>query len=371
MAELVSSSSCLSVIELLSLLEPGGPPEAASHLRRCRRCAALAERLPRLKLDTVPPPTALPESIALQPRAHRPRPKQVSTGQLWIATSSPGGTEREVVAIVGRPPGDHDYVIVAPTSTEIHQATDTDLIVDDSPLGYPHLVSLANQGTMKRWQLVQYLGRVERSVRADIVALYRWLTGIGQEPELLTTKGPPILSSEDPRLGFRSLQAERLGSLWAAADAELAQEHEPLSEDEDVTLGRLVALELEGGAWDRSTLLEQSHVEGVHLDAVLADKLDLTQASDIPAVARIVSTLHIPDPLPAVAHALERSPGGLLVGGGTGERMAARSWHAVTPEQRTRDLLRGQYEVDDSPEGRKQAMAAYLRDLESELDAIQ
>jgi hypothetical protein len=359
------------MIELLEFADAGVPLDAAAHLEFCPRCQALFEHLPEAPLSELPGPSAFPQELTLAPRIEEPTPQKPATGQLWITKALEDTSEREIVAVVGLPPGDNEYVIVAPTTTAIHEAGGSDLVIEESPLGYSHLVCLWNQGTVKRSQLEEYVGRLERSVRTDIVSVYRWLTGAGERPNPATRSGHPILSNKDGRLVFRALESERLRPLWAKTSAELGAEPEDADTESYPTLGALVQVELTGIAWDRTTLLESSGVDGEQLDALLSDKLDLTGRSDIAAVAHIVKVLHIPHPERPLERSLHRSPGGLPIAADSGERLAARSWHDVDAKQRRRDLYRDQMKIDYSDEGRRKAIAEYLREFETELDSIE
>jgi hypothetical protein len=135
-----------------------------------------------------------------------------------------------------------------------------------------------------------------------------------------------------------------------------------------VTLGGVIATELAGATWDLPTLAEAAHVTESQIRAFQADRLDLTDRRDIPALAAVIEALGLRAVLHHVRASLERASGGLRHAEGGPQALAARSRAHVSDEQRERDLYGDLSEVDESSPARARAIAHYLRDLETELE---
>jgi hypothetical protein len=252
-------------------------------------------------------------------------------------------------------------VLIAPVDTCLDNATSTDLIVDRSPLGYRHLVSVGLQGPMLTDQLERYLGRLERPERQALADIYSQLFGAG-EGTSAGAIGLSLTGAEDPRASARAARAEELRPLFAPADRLLGQEDEPL------TFGALLAGVIESAEWDRPSVLTATGVSGASLDRMLEDRLDLTDRSDVADVRRVINLVQLEDWRDPVSHSLRRSPGGLRVATGGEPAIAARSFAGVSDAERERDLMRDQTGVDKSPEARERATESYLAELEKELD---
>src|SRR4051794_39070561 len=207
-------------MELLALRETNQPQTVADHVADCLRCTARLRDLPALTLGDLPEPPQPTSGLQGAGRTVHAVPDDIRTGQLWTASVDGDAQDREVVVVIGRAPA-NGMVIVAPTSTTLDQAGDSDLIVDGSPAGYPHLIEVWNHGLLERGQLREYLGRVDRPVREDLVSIYQWLAGTGDQAATQTPVGPPIAARDDERLVQRALRQDRLRPLWAAADQRL------------------------------------------------------------------------------------------------------------------------------------------------------
>jgi hypothetical protein len=367
---MMANFACPSTLELLDFRDGNGSASVRAHVRQCARCQVALNELKDLQLDEVQPRGEPNDSKSASREAQHP-PENLATGQVWTAIASENAEEREIVVVIGRPGGrQDDLVIVAPTATALEEAAESDLIVTSSPLGYPHLVCVWAQGVLERGQLVDYLGRLDRGTRVDLVDLYRWLTGAAEEPETSVPTGPKLAGEEDSRLIFRSLVNDRLRALWRRVDESLETSAEEAAVFVHPTLRQAIHERFESGAWDRSTLLEASRVEGSQLDAIMKDRLDLTHETDVSAVAAIVAALEIDDPTPLVKASLELSLGGEPWAPEQGARLAARSFSDVSGAKRTHDLYLGRLKVDESPEARQRAIERYLKRFAQELDAI-
>lgn len=369
----MNPGDCPSVMELLALSDVNEPQTTAEHVAECPRCSARLRELQAVAVDGFSDPPAPESRLRGRVRSLADTPEELRTGQLWTAAPDPGGASHEVVVVIGRAPGG-DLVIVAPTSTALEQAGESDLIVEDSPAGYSHLVEVWNHGVLSPAELRQYLGRVHRPVRQDLVDLYRWLSGAGESLTTRTPVGPAISSRDDERLVHRTLRQDQVRPLWATANRHLGAEPD---EPADVTGQRMPARTfgimldelLEGPEWDVPSLLDASGVSAAALQNMRHDRLELTGRSDVVDVGRVLRAVDVNDPLGLVKATLERGPGGLHQAPKQLGRVAARSRADVSDQQRTRDVYRNVGEVDESAEGRQKAVDAYLRDLETELDA--
>jgi hypothetical protein len=267
-------------------------PGAEDHLAACARCRALLASLPDI-------PQAAPQPRQELPRVRsRPReipPEELKTGQLWTATLEGRPEWREIVVVLAPQPAadDQELVLVAPVDTAFDDATSSDLIVDDSPLGYRHVVSVGMQGVVLRAQLDRYLGRLEMPEREAIVDIYRALMTQAEVTTRALT-GAPLAGPEDPRSSARAARSDELRSLFAMADRLLGHEPED-DQPQAITLGGILAGVVSGEEWDRTSLLTAAHVDGAIFDRMLADQLDLTDQSDVGEVQRVLNVIHLDD----------------------------------------------------------------------------
>lgn len=371
----MNPGECPSVMELLALRETDEPQTVADHVAICLRCRARVRALSLAAVEGVPDPPQLARPLQGQARPPVHRPAELRTGQLWTAAPEPDADVHEVVVVIGRAPAS-DLVIVAPTSTSLEQAGESDLIVEDSPAGYPHLVEVWNHGVVLPAQLREYVGRLDGPVREDLVGLYRWLSGAVPAVASQTPVGPAISSRSDERLVQRALRQDHMRPLWAVADRHLGAEAEDQPAPRgQATSGRTLGLGLgellDGPEWDEPSLLEASGASADALQRMRADRLDLTGRSDVVDVGKVLRVVDLDDPRGLVRATLERSPGGLHRPPEQLGRLAARSRAEVSDQQRTDDVYRNVGDVDESAEGREAAIEAYLRDLETALDATE
>lgn len=370
---------CLSLMEFLDLRNGGGDADARAHLDGCPRCRAL--------LTTVPADIALPEladgpplAPADAPRRHPTGSAEVRTGALWRAVGQ-SADFAWVVVVIGRAPGGEDRVLVAPVVGEPDLATDYDLIVDRSLLGYGAFAEVANAGVLLREQLVEPLGALEEPAARMLVDLSQAVLGTAVAPDsgLL---GPEVLDERDPRLLAASERRLALRALWRRADRLVDAEDgepaaEPIQEAGDTAPGLALVLDeyLPGPhvEWDRATLLEASGADGPWFDAFCDDRLDLTDRRDIDHLARVLHTLNVDwdEAKPAVVRTLVRSEGGFRQAEGPVTPMAARAQPGMAEDDVTEALYADQSSVDRSAEARQAAIAQYVADLRRALDDLE
>ena len=354
---------CLSLMELLELREVADDPTARRHLEQCPRCQALLASLPEnIVLPTLPPAPAAQTAIARPPAPDRTR-----TGSLWRALPDAKSDFAWVVALIGRSPDADDRLLAAPVAAPPALATDTDLVLDANVLGYDAFVDVANLGTLLRSQLVEPVGDLERPAAEALVALYRHVTA-GQPAPDEAPRGLPVLDEYDPRLLERTARADSLRALWRPA-LRLVEDAPAL------TLYDVLIPHFEGAdaAWDRASLLETTGVEGAHLSGFFANRLQLTDKTDVADLACVIHALQIgwSQAEPAVACTLAMSAGGTRTAEGLTERMAARSRAGADEQATTRDLYAGQTAVDTSAAARTREIRAYLIELRRALDELE
>jgi hypothetical protein len=382
----MNEMECLSLMELLDLRAGVDDPEARRHVDGCPRCRVLLDGVPaEITLPALPATT-----VMLRARSSQTRPERVRTGQLWRAHVSGEGDRSWIVAVIGRAPDAENRILVVPAVAEPELATERDLVVDATALGYDGFLDLQNLGPVMRTQLVEYLGTLSSPQIEALVALYRWTLGGNSEPTGLPT-GPPVLGEADPRLLAAEERGEELRALWRNADAQVTDVEEAQEErdlDSERPLGtqldqghepkagltEILQLRLKGPSaeWDRASLLERTGVDGGHFDQFVKGRLDLTDKTDVQDLANVLHALDIPrdEAENAVAISLWVSPGGRREATGPAMPMAARSQPGISEEDVTRDLYADQSEIDRSAKARSAEIAAYLAELRHALDEL-
>lgn len=381
----MNEMECLSLMELFDLRAGVDDSEARRHVDSCPRCRVVLDGLPaEITLPALPATT-----VVLRARSSETRPERVRTGQLWRAQASAESDWSWIVAVIGRAPDAENRILVVPVVAEPELATERDLVVDATALGYDGFLDLQNLGPVLRTQLVEYIGTLSRPQTEALVALYRWTLGGDSEPTGLPT-GPPVLGEADPRLLAMEERAEELRALWRDADAQvtdleevqerdldserplgaqLDQGHEPKAGLAEMLQPRLTG---PGAEWDRASLLERTGVDGGHFDQFVKGRLDLTDKADVQDLANILHMLDVPweEAENAVAISLWASPGGRREATGPAMPMAARSQPGVSEEDVTRDLYADQSEIDRSAKARSTEIAAYLAELRRAMDEL-
>lgn len=353
--------ACLSLMELLDLrddTQDAELTEAREHLEKCPRCRVLFARLPDVAADEIE--ITLPASVAPRPRPTAEEPDEVGAGQLWLATAPNVDDWRFPVAVIGRPRQRPGTIIVAPVDEDLAEATDADLIVEDSPLGYRHLLNVWNFGFVLTEQLEEYMGSLDEQATEALRSLYRAVaTGEGEGPE---TVGTALGQEDDPRWRHRDERARWTRALFATTRTEEATDAAAAHEQGKVILfSRYLERAFESHAWDEATLLEEAQLPQPTLERFLHDRLDVVHQADVEPLARTLVVLdydldEVKEPL---WNSLAASGGGWLRASEGSQALAARSWANVGEEERFRDLYAGGEEVDVSEEGRARAIASY------------
>lgn len=366
---------CLSLMELLDLRSGDRDAAADAHLAWCPRCRALLAELPAdIQLPNLSSTAFTPQAT----RATHPRPERIRTGQLWRAASGDPDWSW-VVAIVGRASDAPERLLVAPVGEDAQLATDRDLVLDDTTLGYSSFLDISNLGTLLEEQLREPVATLRRASTEALVALYRSTLGT-QEPPAEAHVGLPVHDRADPRLLAAEGRAEVLRALWRPADAQVVDEaasaivqlaHERGTQ---ATIARLLTQRLSGAQaeWDRTTLLETSQIEGSHLDAFLEDRLDLTDKRDLDDLATVLNTLEVPweEAQHAVQLTLRSSQGGRRESSGPAMPMAARSRPGMSEHDVADQLFADQSTVDRSDQARAAEIDSYLAELRQRLEDL-
>jgi hypothetical protein len=353
---------CLSLMELIELKETG-TTRHVEHVESCPRCQAVLRSL------TVPEAVEQSGARAAHDLPNAPSREQVRTpeivpGAIWTAGSDDIGF-REIVAVVGRSRRDPRLVVVVPVSEEIEDATDLDLILDSTVLGYPALLAVWNHGWIYCDQLAAPIGALEEPPREEMTALYRWVVGGGERPALTTVAGPAISDLDDARNLRRDEERERLQSLWRRVSCD----QEPEDEEDESRLvaspqpsfGSLVAASLASNEWDEVTLAERTSMERADLERIVHDDLDLTRLTgEARRVASLVKVLdfnleEIEQPLRL---SLAHGRGGEPIAGEY-YQAAARAAPGVSEEQIRNDLYTDR--IDESEEARSRRIEEFWR----------
>lgn len=366
---------CLSVMELLELRELGvveDSPEAI-HLRSCPRCRAALQTMP--SVASVAPTREVPQ-LKARPIS-RLTADDVRAGQIWTATDFDVPDRRFIVVVVGKRKDTPDTIVVCPTSVELDQATDLDLIVDPSTIGHPFMICAWHFGTVFRSQLENCLGSLHVETLEGLKGLYQHaLTGKGDLSQQVTGTG--MGGSDDLRQIWRSEQLEQWRPLWHPVRHRLAVmetaagTHPVTPRVSGPSLGDVVRELVGGEEWDARSLIEAAHVPAAHLGALLSNRLDLTDQSDAESVAAIIHALALgsEEVEQLLRGTLEASPGGLRIGTAGTTRIAARSFAHVSDETRAKELRDSLSKVDDSPEARNRAVDSYVDAVLQRLDEL-
>ena len=317
------------------------------------------------------------EAIASAARPTEPKPQDLRAGQLWAARGADPDW-RYIVVVLGKPESEQDLAMVVPIAEEVEQASDLDLIVPDSPLGYSHLILAWQHGPIFAGQLERFLGDLPTESTEALKRVYTTIvTGEANEVnEANEGVGPPLAGPDDPRRRFRSEKLEWLRPLWQPLrEAVVSDEDEDEDEDSVDPKPALVGLFEKVFAedeWDVVSLCEAAALDGQQWRRFSAGQLDLTGQLDLPQLARVFSELgrDFDEVAPAVEQTLWLNPGGQLRASPHEQRLAARSFSDVSEAQRQRDIQRGRRKVDESEAGRRAAVASYLNALAKAMDEL-
>jgi len=170
----------------------------AAHAALCQRCQALlaatAERLPA---------------------QHEPASAPAEHGALLI----PGS-----LALIGAPASDElllaiviasgeEGLTVVPVSPEVALASEWDLHIPESVLGYSAVAQVWNHGQILPEQSIEQITTLPAEQLAAVHALVRAANASVPPPEGLAV-GPPVLGKQDPRLLFQDAETEDAHAFW-------------------------------------------------------------------------------------------------------------------------------------------------------------
>lgn len=373
---MTQTEECLSIMELLELRASGGtvPSGAQRHVDRCPRCAGLLRALPGLIAEETPPETL---DLRARPVTTDKTVRDVHAGQVWLIRAPAAPGQLFVAVVLGRRRDAAEAVVVAPTSDEIQHATDLDVLIDDSVLGYAFMVSTWNFGTVLTEQLQECLGTLPESDQSVVRSVYS-LVVTGESPTLPVTTGVGTAGPEDERLLWRSEQLAAVLPLWGPwRQQQTDQESELLTgemtrDTVELSLSVLIHEALDEGEWDIVSLAEAAHVATTHIQAILEDRLDLTDQTDVDAVAAAIHAIRrdFDQIEPYLRRSLECSSGGLRIGLAGTDRIAARTRAEVGEDQRRRRLWEGLASVDESDVARRRAIESYVQAVETRLEEL-
>jgi hypothetical protein len=156
-------------------------------------------------------------------------------GQIW-SVRVPDAAQRCLAAILDTPDNVTDNtVVIAPVSTDIEFAADTDLVIsgDESPLGYQFMIEAWNYATVSKECLREYQTVLGKPLESYLLALYTHcligdtLQDVCAETEMDCGQlemhiGSILIDQDDPRVYFRRREARAYRDLWKTGIAALA-----------------------------------------------------------------------------------------------------------------------------------------------------
>jgi hypothetical protein len=176
-------------------------------------------------LGSLRPATAAVEPFTFpRPKSHRAerntphrvrRDTRLDFGVICSVASDERPGERLLAVVVGgklvKDPMADGPVTVTPISLDRQCASGWDALVDGSELdlGYDCMVEIWNYGRIARAQLDETFGRVHPAANRRLAALWKAMRN-GEEAPQGVLAGPPILSENDPRVGFQRDEIERV-----------------------------------------------------------------------------------------------------------------------------------------------------------------
>lgn len=241
-----------------------GQKEVRQHLRDCRTCRQILNKLKSFHLEEIK--ADVPEKLrGMRPAPEKPlaEPGIVSPGQIWSLNSHavsplgellpPNFNTPLVVVLEGEDIADHEKyknIVVIPLSEEVDMATNYDLIIENPLLADRHIAQCWNYtGTIKD-NLYHYFGSFPEKTMRQIRYLVNQAESKSEpkkefEGEPLPI-GKPILHPHDLRLKWQSSQVELMQYYNISAQhlfqllEEEAREKVPIKERAKATLFNLV-----------------------------------------------------------------------------------------------------------------------------------
>jgi hypothetical protein len=223
--------------------------EEREHVSSCLRCQILLRNRPEASTNE---PGAPNERQAFRETSADPVFEDAEPGDLALLSAP--GTDTHVVAFVLQVKETEAKVV--PVSSDTWAATEWDLLLDSSVLGYPAIAQVWNYGSVLIEQLRDVAAQAPEAVTEQMRMMYGAAIQSAEVPAGLPV-GPRVLSDEDPRLLAQDEAAEAARVYWEplitmsgiASVAELVS-----SRSEELSLSRE---ELKAAVGDRLTWLDE------------------------------------------------------------------------------------------------------------------
>jgi hypothetical protein len=214
----IPDSECPSLEELSAY--DGTYSAVQEHLAECGRCRARLAGIERANaFSGAPFEVRLPSgyktgAIRSAPRRVRPDSRLEFGALCSVASDERPGERLLAVVIGGKPVKDpmaEGPVTVAPISTERQFASGWDALVDASELdlAYDAMVEIWNYGQVARVQLDETFGRIHPAARDRLEKIWRATRNGDADPPTGGRTGIPIISDQDPRIGFQLQEIEQ------------------------------------------------------------------------------------------------------------------------------------------------------------------
>lgn len=133
-------------------------------------------------------------------------------GTAVLVTDGSGSHLRPAVVLAGTEEG----LSVIPVSAHVEMATEWDLVIDESVLGYRAIAEVWNYGTVLPEQVDEEIAPLPERTATAVQALFRAAHRGETAPEGAEV-GPPVLNDADPRLLFQDEEGEALRVFWLPA----------------------------------------------------------------------------------------------------------------------------------------------------------
>lgn len=260
---MMNEAACPALAELLAQ-EPSAV--VAEHAQRCLRCGAL--------LRSSEERTELPaeQHVVPEPAQVRPQPGSI----VLVAADASDELLPAVVLAVG----EHAITIV-PVTAEVVFATEWDLLLGDTALGYPAAAQVWNLGTVLSEQVVENAGYLDDRELTQLEAVARAAVQSALPPSDAAV-GAPVLSDDDPRLLVQDAEADAARPFWEPT----------LVLAGAATLGQVVRHRREELGVARAELERLADSED-WLDALERDVLDLPRAVSSRSLAALMRRLGV------------------------------------------------------------------------------
>lgn len=273
--------------------------------------------------------------------------RQPASGEIWSVRDRANTTDQElllavITAVEGR------AVTVVPLSTELRSATEWDLMIPSSALGYEAVAQARLTGTVALTQLDQRLSSLTPSSLRDLDTLVAVVEGGTTAPPEHLAVGPWVLSENDHRLCARARSAQQLRAYLTP------RYEDPLSEWQ--SLGLILARGSRASGIPLTTIVDNP----AWAEKLQADELDLFAAVPPRKMAQLLRAVRVSwtEPVRDAVYRLASryTPPEISYGTVLGRRQGKRA-------QRPR-------RVQPSQEQREQAASEYVAAVERALDDL-